>query len=165
MSGRGRTQGSFRNQRGFQGVRGSSSPTSTSLKKSRASIRNDTFAGGGSPSTRSATSPSIRTRSLTPASDYNVSRSSGKVRTSVVGGGSNNTGGRLSLGRPGKNNESKSSSPSTLSYNKQFSSNSPLTRSSSPESRKRSCKEKTGAAIVSQAPVQSEAGIKLPVWC
>ena len=143
MSGRGRPPGSFRNQRGFQGVRGNSSPTSPSLKKSRASVRNDTFTGGGSPSTRSATSPSIRTRSLTPASENNVVRSSGKFRNTIVG--SNSSGGRVSLGRVGKNNtESKSSSPSTAPiYQRQTSSTSSSSRSGSPESRKRKMETST----------------------
>ena len=131
MSGRGRNQGPFRNQRGFQRIRGSSSPTSASIKKSsRASNRNDIFSGGGSSSTRSATSPSLRTRSLTPSSDSNAIRSSGKYRNTVVGG-------RLSLGRTGKN-ESKSSLSSTApTYSRQNSSNSSSSRSNSPESRKR----------------------------
>ena len=131
MSGRGRNQGPFRNQRGFQRVRGSSSPTSASIKKSsRASNRNDIFTGGGSPSTRSATSPSLRTRSLTPASDSNVNRSSGKYRNTVVGG-------RLSLGRSGKNESKSSLSSIAPTYSRQNSSNSSSSRSGSPDSRKR----------------------------
>ena len=135
MSGRGKAQGSFRNQRGFQSVRGSSSPSSATLKKSRVSIRNETYSVGGPPSTRSATSPSIRTRSVTPSSDSNVPRSPNKVRNSVVGGGAN-AGGRIPQGRSGKNNESKSSSSTLLSY-KQLSIPSFSTRSDSPELRKK----------------------------
>ena len=131
MSGRGRNQGPFRNQRGFPRVRGSSSPTSASIKKSsRASNRNDIFSGGGSQSTRGATSPSLRTRSLTPASDSNVNRSSGKYRNTVVGG-------RLSLGRTGKNETKSNLSPSAPAYSRQNSSNSSSSRSGSPDSRKR----------------------------
>ena len=57
MSGRGRPPGHFRNQKGFHGVRGRP---------------RDTFTGGGSTATRSAASPSLRSRSLTPASENNA---------------------------------------------------------------------------------------------
>ena len=122
MSGRGRPPGHFRNQKGFHGVRGRP---------------RDTFTGGGSTATRSAASPSLRSRSLTPASENNAGRSTGKFRNNVAGS-NNSPGGRLSLGRVGKYGDSKSSSQSSLPlYNRQTSANSSSSRSNSPDSRKR----------------------------